>query len=141
MRSRLALLAALLLCGAAVRAEVDDPAAARLDYMLNCQGCHLPDGAGYPGKVPDVRRSLGALLAVPGGREFVQRVPGAATAALDDARLARVLNWMLAEFSQAPPGFAGFDAAEAGRLRRRPWTNVQAERARLAAKAGIPAAY
>jgi hypothetical protein len=48
---------------------------------------------------------------------------------------------MLAEFSRAPPGFTGFDAREVGRLRRQPWTNVQKERARLAAMAGISPTY
>jgi hypothetical protein len=78
---------------------------------------------------------------VPGGREFVQRVPGSATAALDDQRLARVLNWMLDEFDARPAGFRDFSAAEVGRLRRAPYTNVMQARALLAARAGIPPAY
>ena len=109
--------------------------------MLNCQGCHLPDGSGYPGRVPDLRRTLGALLTVPGGREFVQRVPGAATAALDDARLAGVLNWMVAEFGGAPAQFVAFSAAETGPLCRAPLRDVVRARGALAASAGLPAVY
>jgi mono/diheme cytochrome c family protein len=140
-RAPVALALALLLGAAAAPAAVDDPAAARVDYMLNCQGCHLPSGAGAPGVVPDLRQTLGALLSVPGGREFVQRVPGAATASLDDVRLAAVLNWMLDEFSTRPPGFRDFSAREVGRLRQSPWTRVQETRAPLAVRAGIPEAY
>lgn len=133
--------AAGLLAAASSSAAVDDPAAARIDYMLNCQGCHTPSGAGAPGVVPDLRRTLPALLAVPGGREFVQQVPGAATAALDDARLARVLNWMLEEFAARPAGFRDFSAAEVGRLRAAPLTRVVEARAALAVRAGLPPAY
>jgi mono/diheme cytochrome c family protein len=122
-------------------AVVSNSDVARLDYMLNCQGCHLPDGRGYPGRVPDLRRTLGALLAVPGGREYVQRVPGAATAALDDAQLAGVLNWMVAEFGAAAPGLRPFSAGEAGALRRTPLADVMRVRTELAARAGLPAAY
>jgi mono/diheme cytochrome c family protein len=139
--ARLTLLAVGILAAALARAAVDDPAAARVDYMLNCQGCHLPNAAGAPGVVPDLRATLGALLSVPGGREFVQRVPGAATSSLDDARLARVLSWMVREFSTPPDGFVDFSAKETGRLRGNPLIDVKGERARLAIPAGIPAAY
>ena len=138
---RQALWLAACLRVAGVSALEADPAAARIDYMLNCQGCHTPTAVGAPGVVPNLRESLPALLSVPGGREFVQQVPGAATASLDDARLARVLNWLLEEFSLRPDGFEDFDAEEVGRLRAHPLTNVQAARAALAVRAGIPEAY
>ena len=60
---------------------------ARVDYMLNCQGCHLPDGDSA-GDVPRMKDFVGNFLKVPGGREFLVQVPGSANAALDDARLA-----------------------------------------------------
>ena len=106
---------------------------ARLNYMLNCQGCHLPDASGFPGKVPNMRGEVGKFLEVEGGREFIARVPGVATAALDDQRLAHLLNWMLREFSAAelPADFREYDAPEVGRLRRTPLTDVIGERARL----------
>jgi hypothetical protein len=68
------MLAAITLLAAA-GARGADP---RVDYMLQCQGCHLADGSGAPGAVPDLRGSLGRFLGVPGGREYLVRVPGAA---------------------------------------------------------------
>ena len=48
---------------------------ARVDYMLNCQGCHLPDGDGA-GDVPRMKNFVGNFLKVPGGRAFLVQVPG-----------------------------------------------------------------
>jgi mono/diheme cytochrome c family protein len=129
----------LLACVQAAPALADAVPQARLDYMLNCQGCHLADGSGHPGRVPDLRRSLAPLLGVEGGREFLLRVPGAATAPLDDARLAAVMNWILGEF--APGAVFPFSAEEVGRLRAAPLTDVQSLRRVLAGRAGIPAEY
>ena len=124
-------------------ADTADAALARSDYMVNCQGCHLPNGGGYPGKVPDIRQSMGRFLAADEGREFLVRVPGAATSVLDDQRLAALLNWMLAEFcaTDVPSGFVAYDAVEVGRLRRHPFTDVQGARSALAVQVGIPATY
>src|SRR6185503_18374901 len=74
-----------------------DPA---LDYTLNCQGCHRADGAGTPGSVPALAGSVARFLAVPGGREYLVRVPGVSQAGLDDAALADVLNWMVDRFDR-----------------------------------------
>ncbi len=68
------------------------------DYRLQCQGCHRPDGSGSIGGVPDLRDTMGLFLGVPGGREFLVRVPGSAQSPLTNARLAEVLNWMIAAF-------------------------------------------
>ena len=64
-------------------------------------------------------------------------VPGVAQAPLDDAALAAVMNWMLARFDAAhlPAGFAPYTAAEVGRLRATPLTDVSGIRARLLAAA------
>ena len=83
--SRLAALAALA-CLVAPASRAQDP---RVDYMLQCQGCHLADGAGSPGAVPDLRGSLGRFLAVPGGREYLVRVPGARSRRSRDRRWRR----------------------------------------------------
>ena len=92
--------AVLLLLLAASSGWATEPAEA--DYMLNCQGCHLPDGSGFPARqVPDLRNQMGRFLSVPGGREFLVQVPGSAQTALNDADLARLLNWMLLRFSAA----------------------------------------
>ena len=38
------------------------------DYMLNCRGCHAPDGSGLAGAAPSFRGQVGKFLWVPGGR-------------------------------------------------------------------------
>lgn len=140
MRGVIAGLMACLIAGAVC---ADDEAATHTDYMLRCQGCHLPDGSGYPGKVPDLRQTLPRFLASPEGRAFVLRVPGASLSVLDDARLAKVFNWMVREFVPGgePAGFRPFTAEEVGPLRRQPLADVMAVRAPLATAAGVPVDY
>lgn len=88
----IAVLAALLVYD---NAQASDTRA-RADYMIHCQGCHLPDGSGFPGRgVPDMRATLPLLLSVEGGREFLIQVPGSSQSALSDPRLAGVLNWLI----------------------------------------------
>ena len=104
-----------------------------VDYALNCQGCHRADGAGTPGTIPALAGSVARFLGVPGGREYLGRVPGVAQAPLGDAALAAVLNWILWRFDAAhvPAGFAPYTAVEEGRLRASPLTDVVGVRARL----------
>jgi len=98
-------------------------------YALRCRGCHGPDGAGMPGGVPDLRGALTPFTRTRAGREYLVRVPGAAQAPLDDAELAAVLNWLVAEIGGgAAPGFVAYDAASVGRLRARPLIDVAAAR-------------
>jgi hypothetical protein len=110
-------------------------AGAALDYTLNCQGCHLADGAGTPGSVPPLADSVARFLAVPGGRDYLARVPGVAQAPLDDAATAAVLNWMVERFDHAhvPADFAPYSAEEVGRLRQSPLTDVEKVRQALLA--------
>ena len=122
------------------RDEMDAPSAiaaqARVDYMLNCQGCHSADGSGTAdGAVPTMKNFVGRFLEVDGGREFLVRVPGSANAALTDLRLARLLNWMLPTVSaeQVPEDFRPYTADEVAALRAQPLADVQAERGRLLA--------
>jgi hypothetical protein len=124
------LLPALLWLGTAAASEIGGPV---LDYALECQGCHRADGEGTPGSVPPLGGSVARFLAVPGGRDYLVQVPGVAQAPLDDAGLAALLNWMLPHFDRAhvPPDFAPYTAAEVGRLRQRPLTDVERVRARL----------
>ena len=111
------------------------PAAAdpQLDYMLECQGCHLSDGAGTTGAVPPLRGEVGKFLAVPGGREFLVRVPGSSQSSLDDRRLAAVLNWLLERFDPEalPPDFVPFTEEEVSRVRRPPLVDVESVRRKL----------
>jgi hypothetical protein len=107
----------------AAPAQAQDP---RIDYMLQCQGCHRADGSGSPGAVPDLRGSLRRFLAIPGGREYLVRVPGVAQAPLSDARLAALLDWLIGAFDPAETGTDAppYDAAEVARLRAQPYADV-----------------
>lgn len=108
-------------------AGVDSPAYAHSQYMLHCQGCHLPDGMGFPGRIPQLTQFMGNFLQIEGGREFLVQVPGAATAPIDDETLAQVLNWMLVTFSaeQLPKGYRPYTTAEVSVLRRTPRKEVE----------------
>jgi len=111
---------------------------ARINYMLNCQGCHLPDGGGV-GDIPQMKNFVGNFLKVPGGRAFLVQVPGSANAALDDAALAELLNWMLLEISaaQLPEDFEPYTAAEVGQYRAVPLSDVNAVRLPLIQKMAL----
>ena len=113
---------------------VENPERARVNYMLNCQGCHGPQGAGAAdGAVPMMENFVGKFLTVEGGRAFLVQVPGSANSALSDGQLAEVLNWMLPNFSPAdiPAEFTPYTAAEVAGLRKYPLVDVVGERSRL----------
>jgi hypothetical protein len=106
----------------------------RADYAFRCKGCHGFAGEGTPGHVPRLAGFVGLYTRLPEGRDYLMRVPGVARSALDDARLAGVLNWMLATYGagQVAPGFAPFSPEEVGDARRRSLTDErEALRARL----------
>ncbi len=107
------------------------------DYMLSCQGCHLPDGSGFPQRgVPAFPGFVGRFLHVEGGREFLIRVPGVAQSALSDERLASLMNWLLATYSakELPKDFRSFTADEVAQWRHQPLVNVTATRNALLEK-------
>jgi len=103
-----------------------------VNYMLQCQGCHLPDGRGQPPDVPSFE-GLGRFLGVEGGREYLIRVPGASQSPLDDAELAELLNWMVKRYGPASAWQAAepYTEAEVSALRRPPLAEVESVRRRL----------
>ncbi|MDO8861960.1 cytochrome c, class I [Haliea sp. E1-2-M8] len=119
------LLLPVLLWSAAALAASDDSGRVVFDYQMNCQGCHTPDGAGA-GSVPAMQGHVGVFLQSQAGREYLVRVPGSATSALSDERLAAVLNWIVYEFAgdslQSP--FTPYTAAEVAPLRKHPLNEV-----------------
>ena len=140
----LSLLAILVACasaagaGAGTEAEAGDAETlrlARLDYMLHCQGCHMADGSGVEGTVPPLPGEVGKFIASPEWRDYLVQVPGASQALIDDAALARLMNWIVRRFD---PGNAKdlkpYEAAEVGRLRRQPVTNPTEVRRRIVAE-------
>jgi hypothetical protein len=105
-----------------VPAGVANPQRAWQNWTLNCQGCHRPDGTGSAGTAPSLAGTVSKFLTVPGGREYLGRVPGVATSALPSADLAELMNWMFWRFDKEhmPADFLPFTAEEIGRLRTQP---------------------
>lgn len=103
-------------------AGVPNPRRAWQNWTLNCQGCHRPDGTGSEATAPPLADTVSRFLTVPGGREYLGRVPGVATTPMGDADLAEVMNWIFWRFDRRhmPANFAPFTAEEIGRLRLRP---------------------
>ena len=124
----------LLLCISATTSA--NEILARQNYILNCQGCHLPDGSGSKGNVPKMNDFVGYFLHVPGGREFIVQVPGAASAPISDRELADVMNWMLLNFSrnELPDPFEPYSAEEIGKLREEPLIDILQRREELIAR-------
>jgi cytochrome c553 len=107
------------------------------DYMLNCMGCHLADGAGAPSAgIPRFAGRIGYYLGTAEGRAYLAQVPGAADSPLDDRALAAVLNWIVEYFAgeSMPPDFNPYDAAEVGRYRSNRPVEIDALRERLTAE-------
>ena len=110
-----------------------------VNYMLQCMGCHTPDGSGAAGRVPSIRSTLLPFSAVAAGRQFLVQVPGASQSTLSDAELADLLNWMIENLSDEPRTvvFKRFTGAEVASYRGKPLVEVGATRERLLKATGI----
>lgn len=139
MKTRIGLLLLLGAMSTAVPAGtpgVQDEARARQHWILQCQGCHRPDATGTTDSTPPLADFVARFLAVPGGREYLARVPGVATAAVSDKDLAELLNWTLYRYDSAhvPADFKPYTAEELGQWRRKPLrTEASSVRASLVA--------
>ena len=125
-----------------------DPAeAVRSDYLLHCSGCHGEHGEPHSlGRIPPLQGVVGRFLHLPEGRAFLVQVPGVHNSRLDDAGIARLMNWLV-------PGFAGdslrtefkpFSAAEVREMRAHRPVDPAAYRKELArklAELGYPIDY
>jgi mono/diheme cytochrome c family protein len=109
---------------------VADDHRAQVNYMIHCQGCHLPDAVGFDGRVPRMKDFAGYFLHSEEGREFLIRVPGVSSASLPDDEIAELINWLLITYSaaQLPTDFAPFTKTEVARLRSRPESDPEATR-------------
>jgi len=129
----------LILCGAALA----DDRRAQLNYMLHCQGCHLPETEGVEGRVPPMKNFVGYFLHSEEGRDFLIRVPGVAGSALDDGEVVELMNWLLQTYSadQLPAQYLPYTLAEVDALRRDPEKDPEATRAIILANiaSGLPA--
>lgn len=102
-----------------------NPARAKFNYQLFCQGCHVGDGRG--GKdVPSFIGFVGNFLKTDKGREYLVRVPGSANSAINDEKLSELMNWIIVEFGEqsVPQDFQPYTAQEVGRLRKSPLMEV-----------------
>ena len=63
---------------------------------------------------------MGKIVAVPGGRDYIARVPGASQAPVTDDELADILNWVLRQFNATtiPADFSPLTGEEVGKSRR-----------------------
>jgi|SRR5271167_837452 len=98
----------------------------RGDYLVNCGGCHGIHGVSNPRLVPSLKDLVGYYLRTPEGRAYLPRLPNVAFAALNDEKLAAVLNYAVFEIGggSAPQGAKPYGAAEVGRWRKQPLTEV-----------------
>jgi hypothetical protein len=83
-------------------------------YTLNCSGCHGAKGLGVPeAGIPNLN-DAGRYVRTKLGREYLIQVPGLSQSRLDDATAARLLNWVLRQFSanRLPADFRPYTAAE-----------------------------
>ncbi|MGD1955400.1 MAG: cytochrome C [Sphingomonadales bacterium] len=109
---------------------------AKQHWLLQCQGCHRSDASGTPGTTPAMNGISGQCFTVPGGREYLIRVPGVATAPWNDDALANLMNWTLCTFDRnhMPEDFVPYTAGEVAALRKDVLrTNAENVRAALAA--------
>ena len=109
---------------------VADP---RINYLLHCSGCHLPNGESAPPEVPSLRDQLGAIASSSVGRDYLARVPGAAQTPLSDSELAEVLNWVLLEFNaqSLSESFVPLTASEVAQSRQNVLVDPEGYRKRL----------
>lgn len=109
------------------------------NYQLQCAGCHLGSGAGSRhNDTPKMAGFVGNFLRVEGGREFLVRVPGVAQAALSDAQIAELLNWLLEPGGMAgastPADFQRYTGEEVAKVRHNALLNLPSTRAGLIAQ-------
>lgn len=113
-------------------ADADDNRA-RFNYIIHCQGCHLPDASGYLDKVPRMNNFLGYFLHSREGRDFIIRVPGVSMAALPDDEIAELMNWLINVYSaaQRPDEFVPYTQSEVNILRQSPEPDPLTTRSRI----------
>jgi len=127
--NRVVAIVALLSCS--VAAADDDRA--RFNYIIHCQGCHLPDAMGFQDTVPRMNDFLGYFLHSQDGRAFIIQVPGVSTARLSDDETAELMNWLINTYSaeQRPADFVPYSESEINVLRQSPEADPAMTRARI----------
>jgi hypothetical protein len=106
--------------------------APKANYQLHCMGCHGATGRSDPTRVPTIGAAFVTFAATRQGRDYLARVPGVASAPLDDADLTALLNWLLVSLKQDADQNA-FSVGEVAQARRHPLADVAAARQRVEA--------
>lgn len=78
-----------------IYAQAYDSGRARIDYILQCQGCHRADGSGATQSTPSLLTDGELFLQSQLGREFFISVPGVVHAPLSDEALTSVINYVI----------------------------------------------
>lgn len=107
-----------------------------VNYQLQCAGCHLGNGMGSAANdTPRMTGFVGNFLKVPGGREFLVRVPGMSQSALNNKQVADLMNWLIREDGMAgkstPANFEPYTTEEVTILRQKAMLNLPGTRAAL----------
>jgi hypothetical protein len=90
--------------------------------------------------VPALAGVIGKVFSLPGGREFIGRIPGVANSFLTDEELSELLNWSLRHFDakHLPSDFKPYSPEEVGHLRKDPLSDTIGARAVLMQGARVP---
>ncbi|WP_149139489.1 c-type cytochrome [Gemmobacter caeruleus] len=94
----------------------------RANYVLHCSGCHGMQGLGtVEGGIPGFPNSVGPIVSIESGRDYVMHVPGVVANNMTDAQIAEVMNYILDQWSD---GSGHFTEAEVTRRRAAPIGDV-----------------
>lgn len=121
------MLVGLLLLGVVLRVAAAVPnTVTRSNYLLGCGGCHGYEGVSNSKLVPTLKGLVGYYLNTAQGRDYLPRLPNVAFSTLSDQELAAVLNYLVFDLGEgsAPRGARPYVAAEVGRLRKHPLTEI-----------------
>jgi len=89
--------------------------------------------------VPRMKDFVGYFLHSQEGREFLLRVPGVSTSALDSDQLTELMNWLVRAYSaeQVPAEFSPFTVIEVATLRQAPEADPETTRKRILATIAV----
>ncbi len=132
-RFRLTLAAALALTASGLVSTTARAETPHVNYLIHCAGCHLQDGTGKVGEVPDLGQMMGRFATFPEGRAFLVQVPGTSQSPLDNEDTAALLNWMLATFGNTE-SVEPYTTEEVEGYRATRLSNVRGARAALIEK-------
>jgi hypothetical protein len=103
----------------AARSEIPALTHVQTDYAQNCGGCHGIQGISAVELVPPLKDRVGFFLCTPAARRYIVQLPDVAFAALSDAELAAVMNFVAFDLGgpSAPKAAKPYTVAEVSQLR------------------------